>query len=104
MLNLIPAPRGSVHMQEGSVKLPETVTVSLGDFAPWCLEAFAARLDGHVEIAENGFITLKKADIAKEGYKLTVTKDGITVEAAVQYVNEFHENVLGFCNNIYNAE
>ena len=81
MLNLIPAPRGSVHMQEGSVKLPETVTVSLGDFAPWCLEAFAARLDGHVEIAENGFITLKKADIAKEGYKLTVTKDGITVEA-----------------------
>ena len=21
-----------------------------------------------------------------------------------QYVNEFHENVLGFCNNIYNAE
>lgn len=82
MLNLIPAPRGSVHMQEGGVKLPETVTVSLGDFAPWCLEAFAARLDGHVETAENGFITLKKADIAKEGYKLTVTKDGITVEAA----------------------
>lgn len=82
MLNLIPAPRGSVHMQEGSVKLPETVTVSLGDFAPWCLEAFAARLDGHVETAENGFITLKKADIAKEGYKLTVTKDDITVEAA----------------------
>lgn len=82
MLNLIPAPRGSVHMQEGSVKLPETVTVSLGDFAPWCLEAFAARLDGHVETAENGFITLKKADIAKEGYKLIVTKGGITVEAA----------------------
>ena len=75
MLNLIPAPRGSVHMQEGSVKLPETVTVSLGDFAPWCLEAFAARLDGHVETAENGFITLKKADIAKEGYKLTVTEN-----------------------------
>ncbi len=30
--------------------------------------------------------------------------DGIVVEAAIQYVNEFHENVLGFCNNIYNAE
>ncbi|MCI5480161.1 MAG: DNA gyrase subunit B [Lachnospiraceae bacterium] len=30
--------------------------------------------------------------------------EGITVEAALQYVNEFHENVLGFCNNIYNAE
>lgn len=30
--------------------------------------------------------------------------DKITVEGAFQYVNEFHENVLGFCNNIYNAE
>lgn len=30
--------------------------------------------------------------------------DGIAVEAAIQYVNEFHENVLGFCNNIYNSE
>ncbi len=30
--------------------------------------------------------------------------DGIQVECAFQYANEFHENVLGFCNNIYNAE
>ena len=30
--------------------------------------------------------------------------EGITVECAFQYINEFHENVLGFCNNIYNAE
>ncbi|MDO4291693.1 MAG: DNA gyrase subunit B [Eubacteriales bacterium] len=30
--------------------------------------------------------------------------EGISVEGAFQYVNEFHENVLGFCNNIYNAE
>ena len=30
--------------------------------------------------------------------------DQIIVELAVQYVNEFHENVLGFCNNIFNAE
>lgn len=30
--------------------------------------------------------------------------EGITVEVAFQYINEFQENVLGFCNNIYNAE
>ena len=30
--------------------------------------------------------------------------DNISVEVAFQYVNEFHENVLGFCNNIYNSE
>ena len=30
--------------------------------------------------------------------------DGISVEGAFQYINEFHENVLGFRNNIYNAE
>jgi len=30
--------------------------------------------------------------------------EGISLDVAFQYVNEFHENVLGFCNNIYNAE
>ena len=30
--------------------------------------------------------------------------EGIQVEVAFQYTNDFQENVLGFCNNIYNAE
>ena len=30
--------------------------------------------------------------------------EGISVEVAFQYINEFHENVLGFCNNIFNSE
>ncbi|MCI9338806.1 MAG: DNA gyrase subunit B [Lachnospiraceae bacterium] len=30
--------------------------------------------------------------------------EGISVEVAIQYINEFHENVLGFCNNIFNSE
>ncbi|MBR1572576.1 MAG: DNA gyrase subunit B [Lachnospiraceae bacterium] len=30
--------------------------------------------------------------------------DGIQVDIAFQYVNEFHEDITGFCNNIRNAE
>ncbi len=30
--------------------------------------------------------------------------EGIIVEAAFQYINEFQENILGFCNNIYTQE
>ena len=30
--------------------------------------------------------------------------EGVEVEVAFQYVNEFREVVLGFCNNIYNSE
>ena len=46
----------------------------------------------------------KNKEVLHDVIYFTGTSDGITVEAAVQYVNEFHENVLGFCNNIYNAE
>ena len=31
-------------------------------------------------------------------------QDGIEIEAAFQFVDEFQENILGFCNNIYNSE
>ena len=32
------------------------------------------------------------------------TVDGIEMEVAFQFVNEFSENILGFCNNIYTQE
>ena len=46
----------------------------------------------------------KKKEVLHEPVYFKGEADGIEVEAALQYVNEFHENVLGFCNNIYNAE
>lgn len=46
----------------------------------------------------------KKKETLHEPVYFKGESEGIEVEAALQYVNEFHENVLGFCNNIYNAE
>lgn len=46
----------------------------------------------------------KNSEVLHEPVYLTGESEGITVEAAFQFTNEFHENVLGFCNNIYNAE
>ena len=43
-------------------------------------------------------------EVLHDPVTLKGSADGIQVEAAFQYVNEFRENVLGFCNNIYNAE
>ena len=64
----------------------------------------------HVEYSEPEGITgfIKDMNKSKETIHDVIyfrgESEGITVEAAIQYVNEFHENVLGFCNNIYNAE
>ncbi len=46
----------------------------------------------------------KKVETVHEVVYFQGESEGITVETAFQYTNEFHENVLGFCNNIYNAE
>ena len=46
----------------------------------------------------------KKCEILHEPVYFKGESEGITVEVAFQYINEFRENVLGFCNNIYNAE
>lgn len=53
-----------------------------------------------------GFITAmneNKEAVTKPIY-FTGEADGVIAEVCFQYVNEFHEVVLGFCNNIYNAE
>ena len=46
----------------------------------------------------------KSNDAIHDVIYFTGESEGISVEVAFQYINEFHENVLGFCNNIYNSE
>ncbi|MDO4615561.1 MAG: DNA gyrase subunit B [Lachnospiraceae bacterium] len=46
----------------------------------------------------------KKEETLSEPIFLKGMDEGIQVEIAFQYVNEFHENILGYCNNIYNAD
>ena len=46
----------------------------------------------------------KSKEIIHDVVYFTGESEGISVEVAFQYVNEFHETVLGFCNNIYNSE
>lgn len=64
----------------------------------------------HIEFHEPdgiiGFIKdmNQKKEVIHEPVYFKGEAEGVEVEVAFQYVNEFHENVLGFCNNIYNAE
>ena len=54
-----------------------------------------------------GFVRELNRDIETaygEPFLLKGSYGGIEVECAVQYTEEFHENVLGFCNCIYNPE
>ncbi len=66
----------------------------------------AERITYHEPEGIVGFVKSinRNKDTVHEVIYVKGESDGITVEAAFQYVNEFHENVMGFCNNIFNAE
>lgn len=69
-------------------------------------EGTEEKIEFHEEDGIIGFIKdlNRKKEAVHDIIYLKGEAEGITVEAAFQYINEFHENVLGFCNNIYNAE
>ncbi len=60
----------------------------------------------HEEEGIRGFVrdVNKNSEVLHDVVYFRGEAEGITVEAAFQYTNEFHENILGFCNNIFNAE
>ncbi len=64
------------------------------------------RITFHEEDGLRGFVRdiNKKSEVLHEPIYFSGEVEGISVECAFQYTNEFHETILGFCNNIYNAE
>ena len=64
------------------------------------------RVEFHEEEGIRGFVRdlNRKVEAVHDVVYFSGESEGITVEVAFQYINEFRENVLGFCNNIYNAE
>ena len=60
----------------------------------------------HEEDGITGFVRdiNKNAEALHDVISFSGEADGIEVDVAFQFVNEFHENILGFCNNIYNSE
>lgn len=46
----------------------------------------------------------KNRDTMSEIVHFSGKDEGIEVTCAIQYSDEFHETILGFCNNIYNSE
>lgn len=64
------------------------------------------RIVYHEEEGIIGFVKdlNKNAEVLHDVVYFKGEVENITVEAAFQYTNEFHENILGFCNNIFNAE
>lgn len=63
-------------------------------------------IEFHEEEGIRGFVKAinKGTDSLHDVVSFSGTSEGIEVNIAFQFVNEFHENILGFCNNIYNAE
>ncbi len=64
------------------------------------------RVTFHEEDGLCGFVKdiNRKNEVLHEPIYFSGEVEGISVECAFQYTNEFHETILGFCNNIYNAE
>ncbi len=60
----------------------------------------------HEEEGLRGFVkdVNKKAEALHDVIYFSNESEGISMECAIQCTDEFHENIFGFCNNIYNSE
>ena len=87
-MDIIPKPNNQPHIRQGNFTLPDRMVVDIDSFEPYCLAAFANRCGLALE-PENekkpSWLRLNRNDnLPREGYSLTVTEDGINIEAATE--------------------
>ncbi len=111
-INFLPDPEifEKTHFKEEDVKSRLHETAYLNPHLTIVYEDKRREITEHVEFHEEegirGFVRdlNRKVEAVHDVVYFSGESEGITVEVAFQYINEFRENVLGFCNNIYNAE
>ncbi len=111
-INFLPDPEifEKTHFKEEDVKSRLHETAYLNPNLTIVYEDKRREITEHVEFHEEegirGFVRdlNRKVEAVHDVVYFSGESEGITVEVAFQYINEFRENVLGFCNNIYNAE
>lgn len=111
-INFLPDPEifEKTHFKEEDVKSRLHETAYLNPRLTIIYEDKRGDSVEHIEFHENegiiGFVKdlNRKVEAVHDVVYFQGESEGITVEVAFQYINEFRENVLGFCNNIYNAE
>ncbi len=111
-INFLPDPEifEKTYFKEDEIKSRMHETAYLNPNLTIIFEDRRKEVVEHIEYHEpDGIIGFVK-DVNKNSEALhdvvyfSGESEGISVEVAFQYCNEFHENILGFCNNIYNAE
>lgn len=111
-INFLPDPEifEKTHFKEEDVKSRLHETAYLNPKLTIIYEDKRGDSVEHIEFHEEegiiGFVKdlNRKVEAVHDVVYFRGESEGITVEVAFQYINEFRENVLGFCNNIYNAE
>ena len=111
-INFLPDPEifEKTRFREDDIKSRLHETAYLNPALTIVFEDRRPGVEEYIEFHEPDGITgfIRDMNKSKESVTDVVSFSGMSedveVEIAFQYVNEFHEEVLGFCNNIYNAE
>lgn len=111
-INFLPDPEifEKTRFREDDVKSRMHETAYLNPELTIIFEDCRKTVVEHIEFHEpDGIIGFvkdlnKKQEVLHDVIYYKGESEGIQVEAAFQYTSEFHENILGFCNNIYNSE